>query len=97
MDRPEGPFDQEYYDAMYSEPKAVLEDEAAAFAIAAHDSNRAVAYQLSVLIMAVGLSFAAWASLAGEENKIRIVFLVLSLIALTIGLIHMFSIPGPLV
>ena len=96
IERSEGPFDQAYYDEMYAEPKAILEEEEVAFDSAAHDSNRAVAYPLSVLIMAVGLSFAAWASLAGEENKIRIVFPVLSLIVLTIGLVHMFSVPGPL-
>lgn len=96
MERPDGPFDREYYDAMYIEPKTILEEEEFVFDNAAHDSNRAVAYQLTVLIMAVGLSFAAWASLADEKNNLRPVFLVLSLITLVVGLIQMFSIPGPL-
>ncbi len=96
MERPSGPFDQTYYDEMYIEPTSILEDEEIAFTSAAHDSNRAVAYQLTVRILAVGLSFAAWASLAEKENRLRNIFLGLSILALIIGLVQMLSIPGPL-
>lgn len=97
IDRPDGPFDQAYYDEMYSVPNEILEDEELFFESAAHDSNRAVAYQLTVLIMAVGLSFAAWASLASKQKLTRFIFLLLSVSALIIGLGQMLFIPGPLI
>ena len=73
-------------------------DEAQArLASAAEDSNRATAYQLTVMIMAVGVSFAAWASLAEEKGLSRRVFTLLSILCLIIGTIQMLSIPPNLV
>jgi len=96
MDRPDGPFDEGYYDEMYAVPNEILEYEAEAFEIAAHDSNRAVDYQLTVLIMAIGLSFVAWASLADKGTRYRTLFLAASYVALAFGLVQMLLIPGPL-
>lgn len=96
LDRPDGPFDQGYYDEMYEIPNEIRDEEIELFENAAHDSNRAVAYQLTVLIMAVGLSFAAWSSLASKRRLIQFVFLALSVLALLIGLVQMLFIPGPL-
>jgi predicted outer membrane protein len=96
MEREEGPFDDTYYTAMYKDAQETLELGEETFDSAAHDSNRAVAYQLTVLIMAVGLSFAAWASLSEKNKQVRFIFTVLSVVALVIGLGQMLSIPGPL-
>lgn len=96
MDREEGPFDQVYYDAMYAEAHDTLAFGKETFGKAAHDSNRAVAYQLTVLIMAVGLSFAAWASLAEKQKQTRFMFTMLSVATLAIGLGQMLTIASPL-
>jgi hypothetical protein len=95
-DREEGPFDDGYFDAIYEDAHATLGERDEAFAKATHDSNRAVAYQLTVLIMAVGLSFAAWASLSEANKQVRFIFTFLSTAALIIGLGQMVIIPGPL-
>lgn len=95
-EREEGPFDDLYYDTIYAEAHEALELGEETFNKAAHDSNRAVAYQLTVLIMAVGLSFAAWASLSEGQKPVRFVFTALSVAALVIGLGQMLTIPGPL-
>lgn len=95
IERPDGPFDKAYYEAIYSEAKTVLEKEEVAFDKALVDSDRAVAYQLTVLIMAVGLAFAGWGSLAEARNKLRFVFTGLSALALIVGLVQMLTIPGP--
>jgi len=96
LERPDGPFDDAYGEAMYKEAYDVLAQEEAAFEQAGHDSNRAVAYQLSVLIFGVGLAFAGWASLADGTNMLRVVFTVFSSLSLILALIQMSRIPGPL-
>lgn len=95
-DREDGPFDDQYYDTIYADAHESLAEGETTFEKAANESNRAVAYQLTVLIMAVGLSFAAWASLADTQKQIRFVFTALSVATLVIGLGQMLMIPGSL-
>ncbi len=91
-----GDFDDQYYDDVYLDADEYFDEYDQLFVSAAHDSNRAVAYQLTVLIMALALSFSAWASLADAGSRTRQIFLVLSLIAMVIGLAQMLMIPAPL-
>ncbi len=89
-------FDEIYYEEVYRSAEDALNESDILFKEASHDSQRAVSYQLTVLIMAVGLSFAAWASLSGQEHRMRTLFASLSVTAFLIGLTQMLTIPGAL-
>ena len=45
------------------------------------------------MIMALGLAFAAWASLLKEESNMRLLFAALAVITLVIGVITYLGVP----
>ncbi len=91
---PDDIFGEDYYNAMYSVANAYWEESDADFETAGAWDNRGDGLQLVVLIMALGLAFAAWASLLKEENNMRMVFSVLAIIMLVYGLITYMGVPA---
>lgn len=88
MDREEGPFDQEYYDAMYAEAQATYDEALASFEGAQQAGDRANALQLVVLIFAVALALAAYGSLLSNESTLRVLFAIGSILGLIFGLVR---------
>jgi len=82
----DAPFDQQYYDAMYADSDAKFDEAFAKFDLANAEGERESGYQLAMLVAAVGLAFAAYASLLDEANRLRQVFALLSLIMLMLSL-----------
>jgi len=78
----EDPFDDPYYDAMYKDADDLFNDAFDSFDQANVLGDKEAGYQFSMLISAVGLSFAAYASLLEEANRLRKVFAVLATLAL---------------
>ncbi|MBI5296736.1 MAG: hypothetical protein HY869_14755 [Chloroflexi bacterium] len=91
---PDDIFGEDYYNAMYTEANAYWEESDANFETAGAWDNRGDGLQLVVLIMALGLAFAAWASLLKEENNMRMVFSILAIIMLVYGLITYLGVPS---
>jgi hypothetical protein len=90
---PDDPFNDAYYDAMYATAYSYWDDSAANFEQAGEWDNRGDGLQRVMLIMALGLAFAAWASLLKEESNMRLVFSVFALITLAAGVIVYLNIP----
>lgn len=88
MDRAGGPFDDQYYDDMYAEADSLYEEAIDYFDQAQAAGERAIQMQLIVLVFAVGLALAAYASLIQNEKRIRSVFAVASILALIMGLVN---------
>ena len=65
--------------------------------IAGQWNNRGDGLQLVMLIMALGLAFAAWASLVKEESNMRLVFSLLAILTLVSGLITYLGVPTVIV
>jgi hypothetical protein len=80
------PFDQTYYDAMYKDSDEKFNKAFAKFDLANAEGEREAGYQLAMLITAVGLAFAAYASLLDEANRLRKIFALMSLIMLVLSI-----------
>ena len=87
------PFSEEYYDAMYAPAYAYWDDFDTDSAIAAQWNTRGDKLQLVMLIMALGLAFAAWASLLGQESRMRVLFSFLATLTLVIGILAYLAVP----
>ena len=90
---PDDPFSNEYYDAMYASANGYWVESDANFELASQWDNRGDGLQLVMLIMALGLAFAAWASLAREESNMRSLFGLFALITLVMGIVTYFGVP----
>ena len=75
----EDPFSDAYYEAMYAGPNEMFAEADAHFKKAEEFDERGDALQLVMLVSALALAFAAWASLLKEESAVRLVFAVLSI------------------
>ena len=84
---PDDPFSEAYYDAMYGTANALFDEADVNFETASQWDERGDQLQLVMLVMALGLAFAAWASLLGAESNIRLVFSLLALIMLVAGVL----------
>lgn len=80
------PFDDQYYEEMYANANAQFAAAFEQFDLASVASARESGYQLAMLIAAVGLAFAAYASLLAEDNRLRGVFALMSLVMLALGI-----------
>ena len=80
------PFDDQYYDEMYAraDERTALAEEELAKADKAYAKEAVL--QLAMLMAAVGLAFAAYASLLKAENPLRPFFALMTLIMLLINL-----------
>lgn len=90
---PDDPVSNAYYDAMYADSYAYWDESDAAFETAGEYDNRGDGLQLVMLILALGLAFAAWASLAKEESNMRLAFAVLAVAMLVLGVIFYLGVP----
>lgn len=91
---PENPFSEDYYNAMYASANEYWEISDAAFEEAGQWDNRGDGLQLVVLIMALGLAFAAWASLLKEESNMRMMFAAMSVVMLVWGILSYLRVPS---
>jgi len=87
LDRPEGPFDDRYYDEMYAEADATFAEAMELFETGHTANQRSDQFQLAGLIFAVGLALAAWASILKAESNLRPAFVVMSIVVLAGGLV----------
>jgi len=95
MDRnPDVVFDDQYYDEMYSLPNEYFDDSDVNFGLGAQWDERGDQLQLVMLLMALGLAFAAWGSLLKDESMLRLVFSGLAVITLIVGLVTYFQVPA---
>ena len=91
---PETVWDDQYYDEMYADANAYFDDSDANFEKAGEWNNRGDRLQVVLMIVALGLAFAAWASLLKEESNMRILFALFAIITLTMGIIYYIGIPA---
>jgi hypothetical protein len=91
LSRPDGLFDDEYYTEMYADAEATYDESMTAFEDANGAGDKADQLQLVVLIFAVGLALAAYASMLDKEAKLRFFFGLLSILALVFGAIQYIS------
>jgi hypothetical protein len=82
----DGEWDDTYYEEMYAYANELLEESSAHFDLAGQYDDRGDNLQLVMLIMALGLAFAAWASLLKEESNMRALFAAFAIITLSAGL-----------
>jgi len=80
------PFDDPYYDQMYKSSKDQFDEAFAKFDLANAASEREAGYQLAMLVAAVGLAFAAYASLLDEANRLRKVFALMSVMMMVLSI-----------
>ena len=91
FNRSSGPFDDQYYDEMYSFASE-REGEGIALAEKAEAENKASdEFQLAVLFSAVGLSLTGWASVI-SSNKLKFTFMGSSVVALGISILQSLSV-----
>jgi hypothetical protein len=90
----EYPMDEQYVESIYAEANNYWEESDTSFGIAGQWDDKGDLLQLVVLIMALGLTFAAWASLLKDESKMRVLFAVFSILMFVYGLITFLTIPA---
>ena len=91
---PDAVWDDQYYDDMYADAVGLWDDSDTNFDLASQWDERGDQLQLVMLVMALGLAFAAWASLLGAESNMRLLFSALGLISFIAGiLIYVLLVP----
>ena len=91
---PDDPFNDAYYDAMYASSYELWDESDANFELAGQYDERGDGLQAVMLFMALGLAFAAWASLLKEESNLRPLFGLAAVIVFVIGLLQYLAIPA---
>jgi hypothetical protein len=90
---PENPFSEDYYNAMYATANDYWANSDTDFETAGQWDNRGDGLQLVMLVMALGLAFAAWASLVKEDSNMRFLFSALAVVTFVLGLIFYLGVP----
>ena len=90
---PDAVWDDQYYEAVYTDANAYFDESAANFEKAGEWNERGDRLQLVLMIMALGLAFAAWASLLKEESNLRLLFSAFAIITLVAGVITYLGVP----
>jgi hypothetical protein len=90
---PDTVWDEQYYDDVYADANAYFDESDANFAKAGEWNQRGDALQVVLMIMALGLAFAAWASLNKEESNMRLLFSAFAVVTLVFGIISYLSVP----
>ena len=94
MDRdPDTVWDDQYYNDVYADADAFFDDSDVNFETAGEWNNRGDGLQIVLSVMALGLAFAAWASLLKEDSNMRVLFALFAVIALVIGVINYLGLP----
>lgn len=91
---PDDPFSDAYYTAMRAEPQGMFDEADKLFKLAEGFDERSGALQLILLISALGLAFAAWASLLKDESLVRLVFAILSIAMLVYSAVLYVRVPA---
>ncbi len=73
------PFSEAYYAAMHAEPQGMFDESDRLFGLAEEFNERGDALQLILLVSALGLALAAWASLLKPESPVRLAFAIFSM------------------
>jgi hypothetical protein len=90
---PDAVWDNQYYEAVYTDANAYFDESDANFEKAGEWNERGDRLQLVLMIMALGLAFAAWASLLKEESNLRLLFSAFAIITLVAGVITYLDVP----
>ena len=90
---PDAVWDDQYYEAVYTDANAYFDESDANFEKAGEWNERGDRLQLVLMIMALGLAFAAWASLLKEESNLRLLFSAFAIITLVAGVITYLGVP----
>lgn len=90
FDRDQGVWDEEYYNAMYTDAYTYWDSSDTNFEIASQFDERGDQLQLVMLISALGLAFVAWASLLAAESNMRLLFSIFGSISLIAGIVIFF-------
>lgn len=85
-------FDDQYYDEIYAHSDDLFNQAFEDFDKANAASEREAAYQLAMLVAAVGLAFAAYGSLLDEKNRMRPLFALMSLFMLGLSVAQFLSV-----
>jgi hypothetical protein len=94
MDRdPDTVWDDQYYNDVYADADAYFDDSDINFETAGEWNNWGDGLQIVLSVMALGLAFAAWASLLKEDSNMRVLFALFAVIALVIGVINYLGLP----
>ena len=81
-------FDDQYYDEMYAYSDDLFDQAFEQFDLANAASQREAVFQLAMLVAAVGLAFAAYASLLDEKNRMRPLFALMSFFMLVVSVLQ---------
>lgn len=90
---PEVIWDDQYYEDVYADANAFFDESDANFAKAGEWNERGDQLQLVLMVMALGLAFAAWASLLKEENNMRLLFAFFAILTLIVGIVAYLGVP----
>ncbi len=90
---PDDPFGDTYYTAMYTEPQGMFDEADRLFELAEEYNERGDALQLILLVSALGLALAAWASLLKEESWVRLFFAIFSFVMLVYSVVLYLAVP----
>ena len=94
---PDAVWDDQYYEAVYADANAYFDDSDANFEIAGQWNDRGDRLQLVLMIMALGLAFAAWASLLKDEGNMRVLFALFAVMTLAIGVVAYLGVPAVII
>ena len=90
---PDTVWDEQYYDDTYADANAYFDESDANFTKAGEWNDRGDQLQLVLMVMALGLAFAAWASLVKEESRMRLLFSAFAIVTLIVGVLIYMSVP----
>lgn len=90
---PETVWDDQYYEDIYADANAYFDESDANFATAGQWNQRGDALQIVLMVMALGLAFAAWASLLKEESNMRVMFALFAIIFFIWGIVRYLGVP----
>ena len=91
---PDDPFGDQYYKEMYADANSLFDQADVTFDQAGQWDTRGDQLQLVMLFMALGLSFAAWASLLRQESRMRVIFALLAVATGALGFLTYFAVPA---
>ena len=89
--RSTGPFDDQYFEEMYSYASLREAEGQELAGIAANQNDAADEYQLAVLFSAVGLSLTGWASVI-SSTRLKFTFMGSSVVALALSVLQALSV-----
>jgi len=89
---PETVWDEQYYTDMYAESDQFFADSDTNFEIGSQYDEYGDQLQLILTFLAIGLAFAAWASLNKEDSNLRFFFSLFSVVIFVVGLVMFFSV-----